>query len=311
MSEIQDVKVDQAVLARAEWAVEAAKAVALQKDNYYFVLNRIDDVTLFTNGYAEPGYNKFDESWCGIVAIGNWNSIDRYNSETRENIVVDNTACRLGDVLDKLGVELEWSDEWDECHECHRLVRTSPNSYSWTPSYYQIDGTSEKCCLDCMDEAEYLEGLENSAGCNTIVDDPSDRGYQHVKSFEHGMYGGQDADPKLIMEIMRKASFSRFIFHIESQGQFDTRFALYLHDEETTYGGLDRAKIAVGEGRTDGPSVVEAMKRGMKQAAVQEREVRVNGEADGGAVVSTIGMNGATTRVVSAEDFIAGKALEK
>ena len=305
MGEIQEVEVDMAVWKRVDWAREAALSVAQSKEGWQ-AESSIDDIRICSSGYAEPGYT---DPACGLIATGNWNEVDRYDRDTKQRVKIDNTASRLASIFEKLGVEIEWSDEWTECNECNRLLRLSPDSYGWTPSFYASDDGI--CCHDCIVPEDYLEGLEGQERqCNTIIDDPSDHGYQYVESFEHGMYGGQDASPSLIFKTMREAGFSRFIFHIESQGQFDTHFALYLHDEETTWGGLDRAKIAVGEGRTDGPSVVDALKRGLEASRQQEKELRSEGSVGDGIVVSQIGPEGATTKVISAQDFIDGKAFD-
>lgn len=305
MGEIQEVKVDKSVWKRANWAREAALEVVSNKDGWE-AESRIDEVRFCLNGYAEPGYT---EPECGIIASADWNSVTKYNRETGKSDEIDDTICRLGVVLEKLGVELHWSDQWTECHECCRFIRTSPDSYSWSPSYYVGDGFI--CCFECLDKEEYLEEIEGGGSCNTAVEDPSKHGYHYVASFEAGLYGGQDASPELIAKVMREASFYRFIFHLEYQGQFDSKFALYLHEEEALpHGGLDRAKIAVGEGQTDGPSRVEAMKRGFEEVTKQTAELRSEADETGGILVSSIGPDGATTKVVSREDFLAGNALK-
>lgn len=304
MSEIQEVEVNQSVYKRVTWAFEAAREVASQKDGWQAECS-IDEIRLCTSGYAEPGYT---DPECGVVAVGNWNTITRYNKETGKHDVLDNTAERLAKVLDKLGVELEWSDEWSECHECYRIVRTSPDSYGWTPSYYVGDGFL--VCLDCIDPEEYLKELEGeTTRCNTVVEDITEHGYHHIETFERGFHRGQDADPDLISKIMRAHGFYRFLFNIESQGQFDTRFGLYLHDEEAEDGGLERAKEAIESGRTDGPSVSGALERSLKEVSRQQAEAKKEGVGDG-IIVSQVGLDGAKTRVISPQDFIEGKALD-
>ena len=74
-------------------------------------------------GYAD-GYSHIpaDQVW----VTGNWN--ERQNWRDRQAglppTADDLMPQVLGDALERLGVEIEWHDEWDECQECHRLIRT-------------------------------------------------------------------------------------------------------------------------------------------------------------------------------------------
>lgn len=106
--------------------------------------NRCKDVQVYSEGYAEPGYDG------DVVALGNWNACSRYNRETQRSEDIDGMPARLGEALEKLGVAIEWSDEWTTCDECGKLVRTSPDSYSWTPSYKIDDDSCETLCHECI-----------------------------------------------------------------------------------------------------------------------------------------------------------------
>ena len=117
-------------------------------------LSQLEDIQ-FYDGYAEPGY---DDPECGIIATGNWNDVSIYDRETGKFVKVDNTVVRVGRLLERLGVSLEWSDEWTTCCQCNKLVRTSPTSYGWQPSYISICGDST--CEDCTQciPALYIPG---------------------------------------------------------------------------------------------------------------------------------------------------------
>lgn len=71
--------------------------------------------------------------------------------------------------------------------------------------------------------------------------------------------------------------------------------------------GTDDAPVELD---VTGPSISEAMERGLREATLQSDALRAEQAATGGVIVTKIGMDGATTRVVSREDFIAGKALD-
>src|SRR5208337_4570393 len=160
-------------LKRARRAIEAASMSAKTREGR----GRVEDVQLHYAGVAEPGYDNHD------------------------------IVTRLGDVLSKLGVELEWEDEWATCDECMKLVRTSPDSYSWQRSY--VDNDDGRTCVECIkqDPEAHLEGLEGQhERCNTIADiDPAKHGYVLVEDgFEHGLHPGQDASPRKISEALQE-----------------------------------------------------------------------------------------------------------
>lgn len=87
----------------------------------------------YHHAYAEPGYT---DPECGIIATGNWNSVDE-----------DDMPERLSELLERLGVSCEWSDEWSSCGGCGKLVRTEPDCYDWEPSYHISD--SDIYCREC------------------------------------------------------------------------------------------------------------------------------------------------------------------
>ena len=90
-------------------------------------------------GYAEPGYD--DPAY--LVLIDNWNQYDDHGT-------------KLIKLLETCGCAIEWSDEWYDCQQCYKLVRTSADCYSWTPSYVMLNGC-EPVCHECMSEDEGMQ----------------------------------------------------------------------------------------------------------------------------------------------------------
>lgn len=103
--------------------------------------DRIAEVE-FYSAYAEPGYDG------DKIAVGNWNAISKWYKAGGESVDIDNTPERLGNLLEKMGYDLVWSDEWVACLHCNKLVRTTPDSYSWKASYNLID--YEPFCHECI-----------------------------------------------------------------------------------------------------------------------------------------------------------------
>jgi len=221
---------------------------------HYAVRNSVENnVQLYSEGYAEPGYDG------EVIVLANWNNPDEYNKETRERVVLDRTIERLSTALEKIGVQVEWSDQWAACSDCGKLVRTDADSYSWTPSFRVADG--ELLCIECLESApeEHLQSLEGTETANTIDSiDPADHGYTLVEGeFEHGWHPGQDASPAKIAAALKAQGVTRYLFQIDGQGQFDVKFSVYVHDDEIDM--LDKSKFA--EAPKDGPSPSEAAKR--------------------------------------------------
>ena len=209
-------------------------------------------------GYAEPGYDEDCQ-----VATGNWNS----SRETRRrwpnkfpdfltppkvgadavDEYTDNTMPRIAAILEKLWVKMEWEDEWASCDGCYKLVRTQPDSYSWTPSYWMDDCGlyCEACVLD--DPEGYLKYLDgNPEVANTLNLDLEPHGYRKIDAdFENGLYGGQSDDPEVIADSLRELGVERFIFDIDGVGQFDCDFSVWVHESEweKTVSWLDPTEI--------------------------------------------------------------------
>jgi hypothetical protein len=220
---------------RAEFIIEIAQRMAEKIDAEFDTLSAscaVEDIRLNFAGYEEPGYTTPEH---GIVATGNWNSFRVWDGKANKyQEKVYYLRKRVGDLFEKMGIPCEWSDEWTECSECYALIRTSPDCYSWLPSY--ISGEYGYTCHTCVlkDPESYLKELEDSESNAITLDiDPCDHGYNLIDdSFETGWHPGQTDDPKKVAKELRDKGVSRFLFKITGQGQFDTKWAVYVHQEE-------------------------------------------------------------------------------
>lgn len=143
------------IRARAARAYEAACNIATRLDGFS-VRNHLESVQLHFAGYAERGYS---DPYHGIIATGNWNAVDKYDSATKKRVAVpgDDLPVRLSAVFEALGVDCEWSDEWSTCNDCGKLVRTEPDSHGWKPSYKPyVEGDAALYCLACAEEESDL-----------------------------------------------------------------------------------------------------------------------------------------------------------
>lgn len=145
---------EEATTIRSEVAAETRKIVRQnqQRERASKLLEAFrDEYDLqWSHAYAEPGYA---DPETGMIVFGNWNNRTAYDRETNERTVTDNRPERLGNILEKLGCDLQWSDEWATCGGCGKAVRTQPDSWGWTPSYNEkMLQAGEFVCLTCEPE---------------------------------------------------------------------------------------------------------------------------------------------------------------
>jgi hypothetical protein len=182
----------------------------------------------FANGIVEPGYN--DKP----TVFGNWNSRTKYNPDTGVHQTLDETMPRLAKLFEKLGYEVGWEDEWGICDDCGKAIRMSPDSYSWKPYYWLSDGGI--VCGDCVksDPTDYLEFLRgNDRHCLSFDIDLTEYGYSLYKGdYEAGFHPGQNADPRKIAIELRQRGIMDFIFVLDSTGQFDISFSVWVKGVE-------------------------------------------------------------------------------
>ena len=207
-------------------------AIRMSSKMGWQVQNYIEEIQLHYNGYGEPGYSDPD---CGLIATGNWNDVTVYDKQTQSRKVVSDLPQRISDLFEKIGIPCEWLDEWSECGNCGKLIRTEADSYCWLPSYKLYDG--DISCEECLkaDPESYLSSLEdNPDDANTFSSiDPAD--YDYVKldeDFETGWFPGQTDSPHKVAKELRDKGVSRYLFNIDNTGQFDTHWSCFIHADE-------------------------------------------------------------------------------
>jgi hypothetical protein len=164
----------------------------------------------------------------------------------------------------------------------------------------------EIVCEECVESEpeQHLQSLEGNADtANTLSIHPEEHGYVCIGEFERGFHPGQDDDPRLAAKALEKLGLKRWLFNIDSVGQFDTRFSLWIHEEELKDSPIDHDELlAYCERQAVGPSVSGALKRGLEEASRKMREL----SGDGIKYASINEDGSADVKSVSAEDFIKG-----
>ena len=153
-------------------------------------------------------------------------------------------------------LELDWSDEWTNCSDCNKAVRTSPDSYGWERSY--IMGEHDLVCHECITEdinflidtyknttdraiPSWAKPLIIEEGF-TCLEDLDYEGKPFCERFETGWHSFQTDDPEKVIKKLKEElgelwfdNYIEYIFAINSVGQFDVHWSVYvrsLEDEE-------------------------------------------------------------------------------
>ena len=234
-------------------------------------------------GYAEPGYT---EPTHPFVFCGNWNR----KAPGRNHIVT---------LIEAAGGETEWSDEWTECDECNKIVRTSPDSYSWRRSYWHNEGTGECICEGCTVKyrmEEYVAALTgNDSAADTFDVDFDEHGYTRLDAeFERGLHQGQADSPAKISKLLEASGVTDYIFSLDRAGQFDIRFSVWVYKDQWVPGLL---------------SDLSGCRDEISPAQYAEAALRnIPAPTGTGIHLTSIDtLTGTTsTRTVSPEEFIAG-----
>jgi len=251
-------------------------------------------------GYAEPGYA--DPDGCSIL-LANWNAETRWNKETNKSETISKLMPLLGEFAEAVGCAIEWSDEWEVC-ECQKTFRISPDSHGWTMFGAFIEDMA--VCGECIleDPESYFDTISGNPRMAITINGLNPEDYEFVKinddSFEYGLHGGQNSSSDAIARTLKSAGIDEFLFSVDSAGQFDMKFSVYVLKEYQ-----DAATVALGEGNTTCEvDPARALEQGLKAASEAMSKLQ---EGDGVKVASVdLGDGTATARTVNAEEFVNG-----
>lgn len=243
------------------------------------------------------------------VIAGNWNDIHAPYVQGEPSKVLNDEPSRLCAVFERMGFEIEWCDQVTDCSGCYRAIRTEPTHYGWQPDF--VHGECEILCIECIkaDPTDLMEEKEGNhqTAWNLPDIDPADHGYWRAgDNYESGWHPGQADHPEEIAKILKAIKVDRFLFVIDSVGQFDVHFSVYVHESEFEYVSKEAIAYALMMEPTKRfPSPGEIMSEQLKAVP------KVPPQADGSVPVTKIGgEDGPTTRLISPQEFIDGKALD-
>lgn len=205
-------------------------------------------VTDVMRGYAEPGYGSDDS----VIVMGNWNPARFPHGDEPALTAEENLMPRLAEALERAGAEIEWFDEWTQCQECYRAVRTSENSYHWKPSYVWLDDCTIVCasCAIAMGEDALASYVNDTDKCVTWCEAAHLESLGYVQwepsnphTYESGWHPGQTDKPADILADIRRTvpeptelspAEGDVIFMLDESSQFYIRFSAYVRTRTDT-----------------------------------------------------------------------------
>lgn len=213
-------------------------------------------VTDYASEYGEPGYRFYGDGTQRFL-IGDWwckcgefhrypdGRLERrrgYNDEhgpPNPNRLhdVQSHHPRLWQQLESQGVEVAFYDEWMVDYETGKAYRTTGDSYHWQPSVV-CDDNGEWMTPD-TDIEVWVDWARNTP-TRCLFDwqrsDLESAGFENVNGvFEAGWFEGQTDDPVKLLKRYQDATDDRnaeFVFMIDENSQFYTKFVLYRRGEE-------------------------------------------------------------------------------
>jgi len=133
----------------------------------------------------------------------------------------------LGNSIDsEISNDWGFDDEYSTCSRCNKIVRISPDSYSWLPDY--VDMNCERICHECLNIEDYFEFISNNPkNANTIYKDTDiiEQGYELLGVYESG-WDGVNTRPVDIYNRY-KDDYESIIFSIFNQEQFRTEYSAW------------------------------------------------------------------------------------
>lgn len=152
----------------------------------------------------------------------------------------NDVPSKMTDYIESL-VDTHWNDEIARCDCCGGAILTSPSYYGDLPEWVLMD--CEILCKDCIlnDESlqdEIIETYKNQtdkAIMPWFFDIIEKQGYvcyspdEYCQRFETGFHPGQNDDPvDIAKDIEENLPGYNYIFKIDSAGQFDIRWSVFI-----------------------------------------------------------------------------------
>ena len=139
--------------------------------------------------------------------------------------------------MERVGIEVEWYDEWEKCSHCARIFRTSGDSYMWKQFGVLLpdgDWLCGECCLDPEFIDDVLEPLVNNPHNRVAFCDASvleSRGWvrYNERPYQSGWHEGMNADPQQVYDEIRNSHLADYdvLFFKDEASQFYSEWSVF------------------------------------------------------------------------------------
>jgi hypothetical protein len=168
------------------------------------------------------------------IIVDSHSDIDKLHAVVKEVLDIQEEKFYVDEVLE---VEIVFSDEYTTCSDCHKIIRTSPNSYHWQPDFYMGDGFI--VCNKCFNEQEdyqeaYIEDKINDpkTAINGLVSEEQleQLGFERInEEYESGWYHKEDNPEEIYDKLSDK--YEEIVFFINNVEQFRINFVTFVRGE--------------------------------------------------------------------------------
>lgn len=214
--------------------LDTNKAVIEFVQKVYDKYSNESDTLEFAGSYGEPGYSSALSPERLIVLGNHWCKCDRQDMHT-----IDKHYPHAFQALEDSGVEFEWYDEWTIDYENDKAYRSSPDSYSWQPSFVYSDDGGIITPDDDIDV--WIDWALNNVS-NVIPSviysgsDLEDAGFEKFNAypFQNGFHEGMDETPEKAVEKLyaEQGNDVEFVFSFQENSQFYIGFDLYYRSTQ-------------------------------------------------------------------------------
>lgn len=150
------------------------------------------------------------------------------------------------------GVRYNWgyNDEYSTCANCGVVIRTSPDSYMWTPEFW--DSADGYICADCVKSNyvdDYLDDCtrhskDSVKTCHIV--NPADHGFHKVLTgLKYGLHEEMADDPRKIIKWLTKVGLESVI--VTRPSQFYAEYDVYVRSASIDDDTGDVAEITYDE----------------------------------------------------------------
>jgi len=201
------------------------------------LLDAIRETHFYDVAYFEDGEDSREDYY---FIFDGWDSHNKFVDFAGEVLnLSDDELNGLEDVLD---AHLVFSDEYTTCSDCHKVIRTSADSYHWQPDFYVGDGFI--ACSECFQsepdyqEAYLEEKINDPSTANEVLTDAQLEGFgfkrYNEELYENGYHEGQTDDPKRVyLEIQEVYDDGMdVVFSIDEASQFYIKFSVWVREVE-------------------------------------------------------------------------------